>query len=233
MSGLFTTPRARKVGQIVPYSTVREKQNELIRKALDGSTFITPRSTSNLTSITTGSGADLVTLTNWEDLGWTNSDGVTFGRAIETSDVPAFGSQEPVRSDITSDTTTLQVVALETKLLTLGLYYNIDTTGLQAAATTGEFKMLKPTKSADLHYRVLALFVDESDDGEIYIARYLPNAKITERAEVVYSSGDDPIQYGLTFTAFNDAAAGTSEAYFFGGPGWKALLTQMGITQAP
>jgi hypothetical protein len=112
MSGLFTMPRARKVGQTVPYSTVREKQNELIRKALDGSVFITPRSTSNLTSITTGSSADLVTLTNWEDLGWSSSDGVTFGRAIETSDVPAFGSQEPVRSDITSDTTTLQVVAL-------------------------------------------------------------------------------------------------------------------------
>lgn len=217
----------------MPYSAVREKQNELIRKSLDGSVFITPRSTANLTAITTGSGADLVTLNAWEDLGWTSSDGVTFGRDIETSDVAAFGSQEPVRSDITTDTTTLQVVCLETKLLTLGLYANVDTTGMQAAATTGEFKILKPTKSASLFYRVLALFVDETDDGEIYMARYLPNAKITERAEIQYSSGDDPVQYGLTFTAFNDAAAGTAEAYMWAGPGWKALLSSMGITQAP
>lgn len=216
----------------MPYSTVRDKQNELVRKSLEGSVFITPRTTANLTALTTGAGSDLVTLTAWEDLGWTSTDGVTFGREIETSDIGAFGSQEPVRSDITSDVSTLQVVALETKLLTLGLYYNIDTSGITAASVTGELKLLKPTRSASLHYRVLGLFVDETDDGEIYIGRYFPNAKITERAEMGFSSGDDPIQYGLTFTAYNDAAAGTAEAYFFAGPGWEALLTQMGVTQA-
>jgi hypothetical protein len=217
----------------MPYSTLREKQNELIRKARDGSVFIAPMSTVNLASLTTGSSSALATLpTGWEDLGWTSTDGVSYGRESDTSDVQAFGSQEPVRSDIVSDTITMEVTALETKLQTLGLYIGVDTTGIKAAVTTAELRIAKPQRAANYHYRVLGLFVDEIEEGEIYIGRYMPRAKITDRAEQVYSSGDDPIQYGFTFTGYEDSTAGTSHEWLFGGPGWKALLTKMGITQA-
>jgi hypothetical protein len=215
------------------YSALREKQNELIRKARDGSVFIAPMSTTNLASLTTGSSSDLVTLpTGWEDLGWTSTDGASFGRETETSDVNAFGAQEPVRSDITSDVITMEVTALETKLLTLGLYIGVDTSGIEAAAVTGEVRIAKPTRAANYHYRVLGLFVDEIEEGEIYLGRYMPRAKITDRAEQVYADGDDPVQFGFTFTGFEDSTAGTSHEWLFGGPGWKALLTKMGITTA-
>lgn len=217
----------------MPYSALREKQNELIRKARDGSVFIAPMSTVNLASLTTGAGSDLVTLpAGWEDLGWTSTDGSSFGRETEQSDVNAFGSQEPVRSDITSDVITMGVTALETKLLTLGLYIGVDTTGIEAAADTGEVRIAKPTRAANYHYRVLGLFVDEIEEGEIYLGRYMPRAKITERGEQVYTDGDDPIQYPLTFTGYEDSTAGTSHEWLFGGPGWKALLTKMGIETA-
>lgn len=216
----------------MPYSELREKQNELIRKARDGSVFIAPMSTVNLASLTSGASSALVTLpTGWEDLGWTSTDGASFGRETETSDVEAFGSQEPVRSDMVSDVITMEVTALETKLLTLGLYIGVDTTGIEAAATTAELRIAKPSRAANYHYRVLGLFVDEIEEGEIYLGRYMPRAKITDRAEQVYTSGDDPIQYGFTFTGYEDSTAGTSHEWLFGGPGWKALLTKMGITQ--
>lgn len=215
----------------MPYSAVREKQNELIRKARDGSVFIAPMSTANLASLTTGAGSDLISLTGWEDLGWISADGATFGRETEQSDVTAFGSSEPVRSDITSDVITMSVVALETKLLTLGLYIGIDTTGVEAALTTGELRIAKPSRAANLHYRVLGLFVDEVEEGEIYLARYMPRAKITERGEQAYSSGDDPVSYSLTFTGYEDSTTGTSHEWLFGGPGWEAMLTDMGIAQ--
>lgn len=217
----------------MPYSALREKQNELIRKARDGSVFIAPLSVASLTSLTTGASSDLVTLpTGWEDLGWISTDGASFSRETEQSDVSAFGSNEPVRSDITSDVVTMSVTAIETKLLTLGLYIGVDTTAVEAAATTGEVRISKPARSANYHYRVLGLFVDEVEEGEIYIARYMPRAKITERGEQVYTDGDDAIGYPLTFTGYEDSVVGSSHEWIFGGPGWKALLTKMGISTA-
>lgn len=217
----------------MPYATLRDKKNELIRKARDGSVFIAPMSATNITAITTGSSSDLVTLAAaWEDLGWVTSDGVSYGRETEQSDVTSFGSLEPTRSDITSDIITMTVTAQETKLLTIGLYTGVDTTDLEANATTGELDIIKPAQPAGLHYRVLAIFVDEVDEGEIYIARYMPRARITEYGEQTFTDGDDPIGYPLTFQGTEDSTAGYSHSWMFGGPGWEAMLADMGVTQA-
>jgi hypothetical protein len=217
----------------MPYSALRDKQQELIRKSRDGSVFIAPSSVTNLTSLTTGASADLVTLpAGWEDLGWTSTEGSTFARETESSQVQSFGSTEPTREDVTKDTVTMTVVAQETKLLTIGLYTGIDTTNLKAAVTTGELSIDKPNLPNPRYYRLLGLYVDESSDGEIYIGRFFPNARITAFGEQVYGQGDDPISYSLTFTGFQDSDLGTSHRYIWGGPGWKALLSSMKITQA-
>lgn len=217
----------------MPYSALRDKKQELIRKARDGSVFIAPKSAALLTAITSGASADLVTLpTTWADLGWMSTAGATYGRTTESSQVQSFGSTEPTREDITRDTITMQVVAQETSLLTLGLYTGIDTTNLKAAVTTGEVQIEKPNLPNPRYYHALGLFVDQSSDGEIYLARYMPNARITEFGEQQYGEGDDPISYPMTFTGFDDSVAGFSHKWFFGGPGWLALLDEMGITQA-
>src|SRR5690606_25330555 len=39
----------------------------------------------------------------------------------------------------------------------------------------------------------------------------------------------DPLGWPVTMTAYKDAALGTSERYYFGGPGWAALLADMGF----
>lgn len=209
----------------------KNKQNELIRKARQGSVFVSPEDQANLTAITSGAGAALVTLpVGWEDLGWTSTDGAQFGRDIENSDVTSWGSVEPTRRDVVRDVTTMQVTAQETKALTLGLYTG-GTIG-QAAVTTGELIVTKPSQPEIKYHRLLMLSVDENTDGEIYIGRYLPRASVTDYAEQQYGEGDDPIAYGLTFTGYEDSTLGFSERWFFGGPGWLALLADMNITQA-
>jgi hypothetical protein len=217
----------------MPYSALRDKKQELIRKARDGSVLIASSSVTNLTSITSGATADLVTLpAGWEDLGWTSTDGTTFAREGESSQVQSFGSTEPTREDVTKDTVTMTVTAQETKLLTIGLYTGIDTTNLKAAVTTGELSIEKPNLPNPRYYRLLALYVDESSDGELYLARYFPRARITAFGEQQYGQSDDPVSYNLTFTGFSDSSVGYSHRYIFGGPGWKALLSSMKITQA-
>lgn len=216
------------------YAGLADKKNELIRRARDGSVFIAPRSATAVTALTTGATPTLSALpAGWEDLGWTTTDGVTFGRETESSQIRSFGSTEPTREDITNDTITMSVTAQETKLLTIGLSTGIDVSALEAAATTGELSISKPNLPNPRYYRVLGLFVDESSDGEIYLARDMPNARITEFGETVYTSdGDDAVQYALTFTGFSDSTLGYSHRWVFAGAGWLALLDQMGIDQA-
>jgi hypothetical protein len=187
-----------------------------------------------VTTTTPGTGVELATLpAGWSDLGWTSTDGVTYGRTTEVSEVNSFGSVEPTRSDVTRDTITMQCVAQQTSLLTLGLYTGADTSALTADASSGEFSIEKPNIPGFTYYRVLGLFVDRDDSGrEIYIARYMPRARITEYAEQQFTDGDDPISYGITFTGFEASDVGYSHRWIFGGPGWLALLSDMQIATA-
>ncbi len=187
-----------------------------------------------VTTTTPGASVDLSPLPGgWEDLGWTSTDGVGYGRETEVSEVNSFGSTEPTRSDITSDVITMSVTAQETRLTTIGLYTGADTTAMTASATTGEFSISKPSIPGFRYWRVLGLFVDQDDNGrEIYIARYMPRARITEYGEQTYQSGEDPISYNMTFTGFEDSSLGYSHRWIFAGPGWLPLLSSMGISTA-
>lgn len=223
------------------FDTLKNKQRELIRKALDGAVFVEPYAddtgtpTTVPTALTAKTGTapneviDLVSLPSpWDDLGLLTNDGVSFASEITSSDVTSWGSVTPTRTDIISETTTLTVTAQETKALTLGILAGVDVAGLTPDAATGEVAFAKPTKPAGSYYRLLSIAVDLGDGGEIYLARFLPRAKKSNQGEQVFGSGDDPISYPFTFTGEVDDALGFSEKWFFGGPGWQALLTEMG-----
>lgn len=167
-----------------------------------------------------------------DDLGWLSTDGVQYSRDVNTSDVSSWGSVTPTRSDVTSDTSTMAVTAQETKLLTIGLATGADLAGITPDAQTGEVSIEKPTRPSSKHYRALSVAVDLGDAGEIYIARFFPRAKVTNYAEQAFGGGDDPIAWGVTLTGEEDSALGYSERWLFGGPGWNALLADMGFNPA-
>jgi len=213
------------------YAALATKRNELIRRARDGSVFIADASAPVLEELTDETGMLLPLPTGWKDLGYTSPDGVTFGRETESSEVRSFGSVEPTRVDITSDTITMSVTAQETSLTTIGLTTGVDPASLVPDPLTGELSVSKANLPAPRNYRLLGLFVDEVAEGEVYLARLMPRARITEFGETAYSSdGDDPVQYEMTFTGFVDNSVGYSHRWIFAGAGWKALLATMGFT---
>lgn len=218
------------------YDALKNKQTELIRKALDGSVFVADLSADAIDKLTTYSAGppvviDLTALpTGYDDLGWLTSDGAQFSRDVSSSDVSSWGSVTPTRTDVTADTSTLTVVAQETKLLTIGMATGADLTAVTPDADTGEVSIAKPSRPKSKHYRVLSLAVDSTDDGDIYIARFLPRAKVSSYAEQAFGGGDDPITWGVTLTGEEDSALGYSERWIFGGAGWNAQLTAMGFT---
>jgi hypothetical protein len=222
------------------YDTLKNKQRELIRKALDGSVFVAPFAdatgtpTAVITDMTTYAAGppvviDLTPLpTGWDDLGLLNTDGASFASETTSSDVTSWGEVSPTRTDIISDTTTLTVTAQETKALTIGIMSGVDVAALTPDADSGELAFAKPTRPAGSYYRLFSVAVDQGAGGDIWIGRFLPRAKKSNQGEQVFGGGDDPISYPFTFTGEVDDALGYSEKWFFGGPGWKALLTEMG-----
>lgn len=216
-------------------SILENKKRDLIRKAKRGGCFVAPRSAAGITDLT-----ELVSGTvklkelpvGWEGLGHLTSDGMQFAREVTQSEVQSFGSASPSRTDVTADTTTLTVTAQETKLLTIGLLSGADLAALKGKVGTGELQITKPEAPQSRAYRVLTVSVDDSEGGEIYIARYLPNAKVTNYAEQNFGSGDEAVPWGVTFTSERDDELGTAERWLFGGPGWLALLEEMGIPLA-
>jgi len=226
------------------YESLKNKQAELIRKPLDGSVFLSTDLTSAaaivaLTAYTPAevgppavpAFVDLAPLpATYEDLGWLDTAGAQFSRDVATSEVTSWGSVSPTRTDITSDTTTLSVTAQETKLLSIGLFTGADMSAVKAAFQTGEVSIAKPSRPKSRHYRALSLAVDQGDGGEIYIGRFLPRAKVTGYSEQSFG-GEDALPWGVTMTGEEDSELGYSERWFFGGPGWLALLEKMGFEQ--
>ena len=220
------------------YDELKAKQTELIRKALDGSVFLASIDAPSIAELTDTADKLLKPLPTggampWGDLGWLSNDGAQFSRDVSSSDVTSWGSVSPTRSDVTADNSTLTVVAQETNIRTIGLSTGADMSSATPNATTGELAISKPSRPSSRFYRVLSLAVDQGDAGEIYIGRYMPRGKVTGFSEQSFGGGDDPISWGVTFTGFEDSVLGYSERWYFGGPGWFALLEAMGFPTVP
>lgn len=216
------------------YAELENRKTELIRKALEGSVFVAPIDADPITSLTTYVAGPPITrnLTalpdDWDDLGYLTEDGAAFARDVSQDETTSYGSATPTRTDVTSDVTALTVVAQETKLLTIGMATGADLAAAAPASQTGEVRVNKPTRPKGKHYRAMSLAVDLADGGEVYIARFLPRAKVSNYAEQSHNGG--VITWGVTLTGEVDSDLGYSESWIFGGPGWFAMLADMGFT---
>jgi hypothetical protein len=226
------------------FAALAQRKADLVRKTLTGSVFvddITSPLLGSITALSTGvvelslmSNATVpAAITTMKDLGLLDDTGAAFGGDVTESTVTSWGEIEPTRTDVTSDTTTLAVVAQETKAVTLGLYLGqAGIANLVPDPDTGEVSFTKSTSPTVDYRRVLALGVDKSNAGEIYIARYLPRAKSSREPTQTFQSGDGSLTYGFNFTSSVDQVAGYSEKWFFGGPGWLAIIDELGFASA-
>ena len=211
--------------------TLNKKKNALLRKGLDAHVAIAPISATIPATITNVGGTDLVWPVGFESLGHHSEDGLAFAREVENSDITSHGSVDPTRSDIRRITSTLAVTAQETNIQTLQAHMGLDLSAV-APPASGEVIVAEPSRPKSIYYRVLAVAVDDGDDGEIYIARLFPRAKVTEAGEQTWSDGDEAMVRPLTFTAYQDAVAGYAVRHYWAGPGFTSLLEDMGFPAA-
>jgi hypothetical protein len=217
------------------YDDLKNKQSHLIRKALEGSVMLAADDALAPVALTGGANADLLELPpEYVDIGWvTKADGATWPRSTDTSDVESWGSVEPTRVDITKETVGIKFTAQETNKGTLELYEGVDLSSVIPDATTGEITFDRPSRPRIRYYRVLGVFVDGSGADTIYVGKLLTRCNVTEKEDQKWSDGDDPVTYGVTLNGNYDAALGTACRYYFGGPGWRDLLEDMGFPAVP
>jgi hypothetical protein len=214
----------------VSYDDLQQRNAALIFKALQGSVFVAPFGADAIVSLTDTDRLLKTLPADYEDVGWTTDDGAQFSRDVDTSDITGWGSVEALRSDVTKDSTTLQMEALETKKATIGLYTGADMDVVVPDPTSGEVAIEKPARPGFRYYRVLGVAVDLTDDGEYYVARFLPRARVTDYDDQAFQSSDDsPVTWPVTMTGYEDPTLGYSEKYFFGGAGWASRLSAMGF----
>lgn len=209
------------------------KKVQLIRKALDGSVFRAPLSSPHIdeTVLFETDGTLKVLPTGYKDLGLLNTDGVALSREINTSDISAFGRNTPQRSDVTTDTDTMAITAIETNLSTIELGTGSTLTAASRSSTTGALEIRKPPRPTTKQYHFLSLALDYNQEtgSEIYLGRYFPKGKISGYGDQAYG-GEDAIGWNATVQAQDDTDWGGPSSWLFGGPGWIELLVDMGFT---
>lgn len=218
------------------YEELQNRKNQLIRKALGGGLYLAPLSVAAVETLTGPDGSLIEFVTNDEtgytDGGWMTDDGMQMSRDTDSSDITSFGAVEPTRSDVTSDVQNVEVAFQETNRLTISMFTGVDIDKLIPDPKTGELQVTKPTRPKSKYWRLLALAVDDSEYGEVYVAASMPRAKTNEFSDQAFAKGDNAIEWGATFQAQSDSTLGYSLRYLFGGPGWKGLLADMGWSES-
>lgn len=210
------------------FASISNLNTDLVRKALGGSLFIAEYDVDPLTASTLfATGGTLAALpTGWADGGYMTDDGIRFARSTDSEDITAWQSREPVRSDKTSDSETLQVDFEETSKTTIEMYTGADLSN--ATTTNGALSWDKPAIPQDRYFRLLAIAVDEIDGDELYIARFYPRCRATDYADQAFAKSG-ALQWGVTFTTYNDPVLKITRRDFIGGPAFAGLRTKMGF----
>jgi hypothetical protein len=211
------------------------QNNANIRKALKGGVLGAPSTASVPTALTIMSSGDtpvpvLQTLSGFASLGFFDDTGAVFSRKRSTQDVTAWGKTVPVRTDVTSDVTSVKVTALESNATVLSTFFEIPLADLVPDETTGELWITENISPPGVTYRILVLGQDGPAGSETWIGRLMPAATITALGDMSLNSGKDTIEYSMTLEALEDPVAGYAIATIFAGPGWLANLTNAGLS---
>lgn len=211
-------------------TALQQRKTELIRKTLNGSAWIADITATAPETLTSGTSGDPTPLpANYTDVGYiTKDDGVVFSRDVETSDTTSWGASEPTRSDVVRDVDTVKWIMQESKRTSFELYYNVSLAGLTPDAQTGEVSFTKGSGVSARYWRWFGIAQDGAGADAIYIGRFHPRMKITAFGDQSWVDGTE-LQYDVTGTAYVDSALGYATKFFWGGPGWKQLLAELGF----
>lgn len=160
----------------------------------DASTVVPP------TDATTALDSSLI------DIGIVTTDGATVATNINSTDIDAFGSFQPVRTLIQNEIITVAFTAQETNKVTAAIKTRQALTAL--TVTTGGKLALTRGPGRDAHYAIVL----DALDGTNHIRKFYPSARLTNLGDQQIGFGA-AIVYPFTFTAYPDDTGITEYEY--------------------
>lgn len=134
------------------------------------------------------------------DLGWISEDGLTTGRDYSTEDLPAYGTKQPVRTFVTTDTRTFAVNCLEHNGTSVSLYNQLPMTSGATGYVAHDATAIKIVAGAASENRAYSAVFDVLDPGRGKVRYLVPSAQVSEVGEIVYRGGQAAI-LPVTLTA--------------------------------
>jgi hypothetical protein len=175
--------------------------NDGVRVGYAGKAYIGAVGATVPTDLTSAWDAD-----EWFDLGKITEDGLTEATDQARAEFKAWGFNAPVRTQLTSKTTTFQLTFIQSNNAhVISLFHSVDLADMTTTGT-GDAAYTEPD--------VRALGLDIVD-GDFHTRIIVPRCEVTERGNKVYK-GDTLVNYPMTFTALT-SSDGSSVRYMIGG----------------
>lgn len=146
-------------------------------------------------------------LNTFYDAGYVATTGLTVGDAVSSNPINAFGTLPPVRILITGETITFHVTFLESSTTALEVYNRLVIGSL--VPSSGAFSISTNANQG----RQLYSSAFDMVDGTNHLRAYVPNCEVTDKDDLSISAGQ-PVQYGVTLTAYPNAAGLTVKWFY-------------------
>lgn len=197
----------------------------LVRKALEGVIFLrrkTPGETIPAAILDAEKQPIDLKSEGYFPVGVMSTDGITWGREVEKSEVEGFGYGSPVRTDIIKAPKTVAFTALESDRRELAeILYGMDLSQI-TAGTNGEIVFDEPSIPSSDEYEGVVLSRDGSTGTPYFRGAGLPRIKLANVDDEVWQA-QDPRKYPFTFDVLTDDVLGTPMRHYIGGAAFDAV----------
>lgn len=134
------------------------------------------------------------------DAGWCSEDGLVVGRDYSTDNLPAYGTKQPVRTFVTTDTRTFAVNFLEHNAVSVSVYNGLPLASGATGSIADGATAMKIVSGQATENRPYAAVFEVLDPGRGRVRYLIPSAQVSEAGEITYKGGEAAI-IPVTLTA--------------------------------
>lgn len=167
----------------------------------------------------------------WQQIGEIQkAAGVNITPDTQTTPIEGYGSSNPRRTLVTSETFAIDFLAQEWRKVNLSMWHNTDLTSVNATPGQG-FKARKTSQLGLQYYSIILLGLDGTPGNEIYIWFEFGKTAVTQRQAM---SGQQNAELGmpLTLNVFEDSEWGALYDFGLSGPGFDDIAVDAGFLSA-
>lgn len=172
--------------------------------------------------VLTGDWSNTLTTTDgFVGMGYFDEGGLEFNPTLSTADTKAWQSRQKLLTDITDDSESAMLTAIERTPVIEALETNLPLAAMGSIGQAG-YQYTKPKVTVPISRQIVFGAIYASPQGLSAWARIYPRALMV-KPDKLQMNAKSEAQSKLTFESYPDAAAGYAVRTLREGPGWRAL----------